>query len=73
MKHIYGGKWNNDKIIERIKEVIKFNTSEAITRLNEETIAKLEQGAIYTYGCDRNKLPILIMRVDKVDFKKGLD
>jgi hypothetical protein len=72
LKHIYGGKWNNEKIIDRIKEVIKFNTNEAIIKLDEKLMSRLQEGSIYTYGFDRNRLPILIMRVDKIDFSKGL-
>jgi hypothetical protein len=44
-----------------------------VIKLDDETITKLESGSIYSYGCDKKLLPILIMRVDKMNFKKPLD
>jgi hypothetical protein len=44
-----------------------------ITRLDEQTMLRLGVGSIYSYGYDRKLLPVLVMRIDRMDFKQPLE
>jgi len=46
-----------------------FHSHKIVTTFNESTIKKLEGGCIYSYGQDKGMRPVVVMRVDKFDFK----
>ena len=61
-------KFDAEKVIQRIKDVIEYHRHPVITKFDGSTLAKLRRGAFYTYGCDRDMRPILVMRIERIDF-----
>lgn len=62
-----------EKAAERVKMVVNYHRNEEMTKFNEETIKKLEEGTIYSYGHDKGMRPVVIMRVDKFNFKLPIE
>ena len=65
---MYLSKFNTEKVLTRLKDVINYHKNPVVTKFDEETIKRLKKGFVYTYGYDRKYKPILIIRVDRINF-----
>ena len=69
MKHLYLVKFNREKVLTRVKDVINYHRNPVITQFDDDTIKRLKKGFVYTYGYDRKFKPILVIRVDRINFE----
>jgi hypothetical protein len=60
-------------VIERLKDAINYHRHPIITNFDDNTILRLQRGVTYTYGWDRGMRPIVIIRIDKIDFEENMD
>ena len=71
LKHAYMTKFDKHKIVERINTIINHHRNPVITNFTHATLKKLEQGIMYTYGYDKNFKPIVVVRVDRMNFEES--
>jgi hypothetical protein len=66
-------KFDPEKVIQRIKDVINYHRHPVITKLEESTLSKLGKGIFYTYGCDRGMRPIVVLRIERINFDEPFE
>lgn len=66
-------KFDKEKVVQRIKDVINYHRHPTITKFDEGTLNKLAQGMFYTYGCDRGMRPIVVMRIERINFEEDFE
>lgn len=66
-------KFDKEKVVERLRDIINYHKHPIITNFDQSTLAKLQKGINYTYGCDKGMRPIIIIRLDLIDFEEPFD
>lgn len=62
-------KFDNEKVIERLRQAINYHRHPIITNFDQSTIFKLQKGIAYTFGYDKGMRPIIVLKMDQVDFQ----
>lgn len=73
LKHAYMTKFDKHRIVERLKDIINHHRNPVITAFNHETLKRLEQGIMYTYGHDKGLKPIVVIRIDRINFEESFE
>ena len=66
-------KFDQEKIITRLRDVVNHNNNPVITAFNPDTLDRLNAGFAYTFGHDRNYKPILVIRIDRINFQESFE
>lgn len=72
LKNVYSSKWDIKTVLDRLDKVIEFTQNPVVTNFTPETARQLKKGFFYCYGHDRQLQPIVVLRVDQIDFSYPL-
>jgi hypothetical protein len=73
LKHAYMTKFDKHKIVERLTTVINHHRNPTVTAFTHHTLKTLESGLVYTYGYDRKFKPIVVVRIDRINFEESFE